>query len=379
MGNVRRASLAAALAAAPIALAYRFALAYRVRAGYPRRTPSIVDPSDVGLPFEEVAVPAAGGLELPGWFIPARGGEPGPGVVLVHGWESVRDRTLPMAEFLHAAGFHCLTIDVRGHGANPPELLPVSAGEFGGDALAAFRFLVDRPNVTVGAIVGHSMGGMGALLAAAADPRVAAVVATSAPSDAYRLTRLTFRLAHLPLPVPIAYPLGWLTTRVFLRPRGHRIDAVSAETAVARYDGPVLLAHGRDDAVVPIDDLDRLAAAARSNAGRRGPVEVEIIEGGLHSWLYEFPEYRRVVARFLATALGGPYAPDEAGDRAAAIDARRLPQGETAFAAIEDEPGGFRLLAGVLRPLPTIEGVGVDDGGTPPESAATAGPSGPGA
>jgi alpha-beta hydrolase superfamily lysophospholipase len=379
MGNVRRASLAAALAAAPIALAYRFALAYRVRAGYPRRTPSTIVPSDVGLPFEAVTIPAEGGLDLPGWFIPARDGAPGPGVVLVHGWESVRDRTLPMAEFLHAAGFHCLTLDVRGHGANPPERLPVSAGEFGADALAAFRYLVERPEVTAGAIVGHSMGGMGALLAAAADPRVAAVVATSAPSDPYRLTRLTFRLAHLPLPAPVAYPLGWLTTRVFLRPRGHRIEAVSAETAVARYDGPVLLAHGRDDTVVPTEDLDRLAAAARSNPDRRGRVEVEIIEGGLHSWLYEFPEYRRSVARFLAEALGGPYSPDEAGDRAAAVNARRLPQGETAFSPIEDEPGGFRLLAGILRRLPQIPGGPVDDGGSAAEAAPpTVGPSGPG-
>ena len=43
----------------------------------------------------------------------------------------------------------------------------------------------------------------------------------STPADPYRLTRQTFRLAHLPIPDPIAYPLAWLTTRVYLRPRGH--------------------------------------------------------------------------------------------------------------------------------------------------------------
>ena len=46
-----------------------------------------------------------------------------------------------MIQFLTAAGFHCLTIDVRGHGENPAETLPVSAGEFGTDALAAFEAL----------------------------------------------------------------------------------------------------------------------------------------------------------------------------------------------------------------------------------------------
>ena len=30
-----------------------------------------------------------------------------------------------MAVFLHAAGFHSLTFDVRGHGENPAEMLPI--------------------------------------------------------------------------------------------------------------------------------------------------------------------------------------------------------------------------------------------------------------
>src|SRR6188508_102784 len=263
MGLVTRAGLAAAIAAAQVGLAYRFALAYRARAGYPRRFPPTMSPADLGLPFETLSV-RSGDEDLPAWFIPAGSGEPGPGVALIHGWESARDRTLPLALFLHAAGFHTLTIDVRGHGANPPEPLPLSAGEFGADARAAFRALLDRPEVTEAAIAGHSMGAIGAILAAAADPRVAAVVATSAPADPYRLTRQTFRLAHLPIPDVIAYPLAWLTTRVYVRPRGHRVEDVSATRAIARYRGPILLAHGDDDSVVPVAHIDRLAAAARS-------------------------------------------------------------------------------------------------------------------
>src|SRR5687767_1609296 len=166
MGFVRRAGLAAAIAAAPLGLAYRFALAYRARAGYPRQNPPQISPADLGLPFEATTV-RSGELDLPAWFIPARGGQPGPGVALIHGWESARDRTLPNALFLHAAGFHCLTIDVRGHGANAAEALPLSAGEFGLDAAAAFDALLARPEVTVGAIVGHSMGAIGAILAGA--------------------------------------------------------------------------------------------------------------------------------------------------------------------------------------------------------------------
>jgi hypothetical protein len=347
MSRVRRAGIFSAIVAAPFALAYRFALIYRRRAGYPRPHPPLATPADIGLPFEDVVVPIDGSDGLAGWFIPARDGAPGPGVALVHGWESARDRTLPMVRFLHAAGFHCLTVDVRGHGANPAEALPISAGEFGADALAAFRGLVARPEVTVGAISGHSMGAIGAILAGAADDRVAAVVATSAPSDPYRLTRQTFRLAHLPIPDVIAYPLAWLTTRVYLRPRGHRVATVSASAALVAHARPVLLIHGTADDVVPAGHLDRLLRAARA-AGR--PVESLVIPGGRHSWLYEFPEYRRAVARFLAASLGGPLAPDEAGEIAAAVPVVRMPEAEAPFEAIAAEPGGVRTLAGVVLP-----------------------------
>jgi uncharacterized protein len=348
--TLRRAGLAAALAAAPFALAYRFALVYRGRAGFPRPYELRAEPGSFGLPFEAVTVDAPG-ASLPAWFIPARGGAPGPGVVLVHGWESGRDRTLPMAQFLHAAGFHVLTVDVRGHGANEPEHLPVSAGEFGVDTMAAFEALMDRPEVTKGAIAGHSLGGVGAILAAAADPRVGALVSTSAPSEPYRLTRQTFRLARLPIPDPVAYPLAWLTTRIYLRPRGHRVAAISASAAIARYEGPVLLVHGDTDDVVPLPHLrrlERLAREAREGRPDAAPVETLVIEGGHHSWLYEFPAYRRTVARFLAESLGGPLSPDEAGEIAARVPAARIADGERPLSAIAAEPGGFRSLVGVI-------------------------------
>ncbi len=362
-----RAGVAAAIAAAQFGLAYRFALAYRARAGYPRRFPPTMSPADLGLPFERVSVPSEG-ADLPAWLIPARDGAPGPGVVLIHGWESARDRTLPLALFLHAAGFHSLTFDVRGHGENPAEVLPVSAGEFGLDGLAAFRVLIERPEVTAGAVVGHSMGAIGAILAAAAEPRVAAVVATSSPADPYRLTRQTFRLARLPIPDPIAYPLAWLTTRVFLRPRGHVVADISATDAIARYRGPILLAHGDEDQVVPFAHMGRLAVAARrvrTAEPAAAPVETMVVPGGQHSWLYEHAAYRAGVARFLASALDGPLDPDEAAAIAAATPAQRIPAAEERLSAVDTMPGGFRSLAQVALPgatrIPDLEALATAD------------------
>jgi dipeptidyl aminopeptidase/acylaminoacyl peptidase len=346
----RKLGVTAALTVGPIA-AWRFAQAYKARAGYPHRHPPAHDPSALGLAFEAVAVPS-GGVDLPAWWIPARGGAPGPAVLLIHGWESARDRTLPNALILNAIGIHVLTLDVRGHGANPAEELPLTAGEFGEDALAGVRALLARPDVTAVAVLGHSMGGIGALLAAAAEPRVAAVVAASAPADPYRLTRQTFRLAKLPLPGPFAWPLAWLTTHVFLLPRGHSVREVSAARAIERYHGPVLLIHGDADRVVPfghLATLENAAQRARESEPSAPDVEVLAIPGGEHSWLYEFASYRGAVARFLTEAFGGPLTPDEAERIARATPATRLPQREHPFSAIEPEAGGLKTLAKAIR------------------------------
>jgi pimeloyl-ACP methyl ester carboxylesterase len=350
MTTGRRLGVTAALTVGPIA-AWRFAQAYRARAGYPHRHAPEHDPSDLGLAFETLSI-LSGGVDLPAWWIPAREGAPGPAVLLVHGWESARDRTLPNALLLNAIGMHVLTIDIRGHGLNPPEELPLTAGEFGADALAGVQALLARADVTAVGILGHSMGGIGALLAAAAEPRVRGVVAASTPADPYRLTRQTFRLARLPLPGPLAWPLAWLTTHVFLEPRGHTVGSVSAARAIETYGGPVLLIHGDADRVVPVGHLDRLERAAEKS--RRGdpdaaPLETLMIPGGQHSWLYEFASYRGVVGRFLAASLGGPLSPGEAEAVARATPATRLPQREHPFSAIKDEPGGVRTFVRAIR------------------------------
>jgi pimeloyl-ACP methyl ester carboxylesterase len=190
------------------------------------------------------------------------------------------------------------------------------------------------------------------LLAAAAEPRVRGVVAASTPADPYRLTRQTFRLARLPIPGPFAYPLAWLTTHVFLQPRGHTVRSVSAARALERYRGPVLLIHGDDDRVVPVGHLRRLERAAlnaRAGDAAAGPVEVLVLPGGEHSWLYEYASYRGTVARFLARALGGPVTPAAAEAIARATPAARLPQREHPFSAIDAEPGGVRTLVRAIR------------------------------
>jgi dienelactone hydrolase len=131
------------------------------------------------------------------------------------------------------------------------------------------------------------------------------------------------------------------------------VAAVSATAAIARYAGPVLLAHGAEDGIVPRSHFDRLAAAVR--AGRThdpnaAPVETLVVAGGQHSWLYEDAGYRRTVAGFLTRALGGPFDPDSAADLAAATPSERIPEAEAGFGAVDELHGGLRTLAQVALP-----------------------------
>lgn len=321
------AALAAVAAPATLALLVaRFGALYRERAGFPSRTDILGDPGDRGLPWEPVAIPSAG-RELPGWFIPGAGNDPRPAVVLVHGWSSNRSRMLPFATFLRAAGFHSLTFDVRGHGENPPEDLPVTAVEFGADALAAVESVLARPDVRGVAILGHSMGGAGASLAAAARPGIGALVVMSAPADPRLLVRETFRMADLPLPGILAHPLAWVSLRSLLRPRRHRARDASARRAIAAYPGPVLLVQGDADELLPMRDLRLLERAALSR-GPEAESEVLVVVDGHHRWLYEDAQFRRTVAAFLARHLVGPLAAEDAGAAAAAAAVFRPPDAE---------------------------------------------------
>jgi uncharacterized protein len=339
----------AAGGAAGLAAAYRFALRYRERVGLPHPSPVEGSPADFGLEFERVEVPA-GDHSLAAWFVPAEdsGAAAGsaaspvaemgrlPGIVIVHGWESNRGRTFAHVRYLHAAGFHCLVFDVRGHGDNPPETLPMNVPEFAEDTAAAARWLAARPEVSSVGVLGHSMGGAGAVVAATHEPAIRAVVSLSAPADLVRMTRKTFDMAEMRIPEPIATPLAWFSAAILLVPRHHAVVDASATAAAARYRGPLLLIHGAQDHGVPVEDLEHIARAANEHRARADDPEVEtlVLPDFGHRWLYEDAGCRRRIAAFFARWLGGPLAPEVAGERAASTVVERPPEPVYGFGAL---------------------------------------------
>ena len=114
---------------------------------------------------------------------------PAPAVVLVHMLTRTREDWRPLAERLQAAGITAFAIDLRGHGQSEGSAAPAPVMAL--DVHAALSWLAGRPEVVprAVAIVGASLGGSLALLAAADDSAVRGVALLSPASD-YRGVRL---------------------------------------------------------------------------------------------------------------------------------------------------------------------------------------------
>jgi dienelactone hydrolase len=135
-------------------------------------------PADRGMSYRDVEFQTTDGVTLSGWYVPSTDGA---AVVLMHGAGSTRSGVLDQAEVLADHGFGVLLFDARGHGRS--EGRAMDFGWYGdADASAAVSFLQRQPDVDDERIaaMGMSMGGEQAIGAAAADPRIRAVVAEGA-------------------------------------------------------------------------------------------------------------------------------------------------------------------------------------------------------
>ncbi len=135
-------------------------------------------PSALGLEYQSVTLTTTDGVELAAWYIP---GTKRAGAVVMHGAGSTRSDVLDQAAVLARSGYTLVLIDARGHGDSRGTAMDF--GWYGNlDIAAGTAFLASRPEVDPGRIgvVGFSMGGEEAIGAAAADPRIRAVVAEGA-------------------------------------------------------------------------------------------------------------------------------------------------------------------------------------------------------
>jgi pimeloyl-ACP methyl ester carboxylesterase len=250
--------------------AYQLGVVLAVKYGWKnKRVPHRRDPSLLGLGFETVRIPTAGGKTLHGWWIASEHGR-ARCLVLVHGWGRNVERMLPWIELLHPAGFDLLTFDARHHGSSDEDGYATML-KFSEDIRAAVGWAVRRSGAAEVGVLGLSVGGSAAIHAASLEPRIAAVATVGAfadPSDPRATIGRHWWVLALGLP---------LAFRLVERRIGFRFRDVAPEQVIAKARARFLLIHGTDDVVVPVSNARRLAAAGDSK------VQTWIIPGRGHS------------------------------------------------------------------------------------------------
>ena len=142
------------------------------------RDPIIETPADYGLPFEEVTVTTADGLNLAGWYVPSQNGA---AIIAQHGFKGAgRQDLLLEAEFLQRHGYGVLLTTFRAHDQSEGQMFTFGKDEMK-DFEAWYQYLLSRDDVDpdrIG-ILAESMGAALSLKYAARNPNIKAVVAHS--------------------------------------------------------------------------------------------------------------------------------------------------------------------------------------------------------
>lgn len=245
--------------------------------------------------YEEVSFRADDGVRLSGWWLP----RPGTRRIVVGlaGHRSAKSDLLGIGSGLWRAGNNVLLFDWRSRGESEVAQHSLAYYELR-DAEAALSYALERlPGARLG-LVGYSMGASVAILLAAREPRVAAVVADSPFTGVAEV--VAHGAAQKRLPAGLVVPLADALTRWRY---GYRFGAVRPIDAVAAISPrPLLLIHGSADSLIPVSHAHALYAAAREPKARW------ILEGAEHCGAYfaNRAGYIERVAGFFAQHLEPP-------------------------------------------------------------------------
>ena len=249
----------------------------------------VLTPDKLGLAYEEIRFKASDGVELYGWFLPAKGAAIGT-ILQLHGnAENISTHFTSLA-WMPERGFNVFAFDYRGYGASEGE--PTLEGSQR-DIDAAVRLLFSRSGVDRDRVVmyGQSLGGALAAYYVAHSPyrdRLRALILESAFSGYVDIVRE--KLAdHW-----FTWPFQWI-------PYLTVDDRFSPLPTMARISPlPLLVLHGDQDAVVPVQDGRRLYEAARE------PKQLWIVLGAGHiETMRNTAERDRLVA-YLREVLAPP-------------------------------------------------------------------------
>lgn len=226
-------------------------------------------PAQWGLVYEDVALQAADGVRLHGWYVPAAGAEQV--LLFFHGNAGNISHRRASLEIFHRLGLNVLMIDYRGYGQS--EGSPDEAGLYR-DAMAAWDYLIDERGFAADEVVifGRSLGGAVAVQLASQVPARGLIVESSL-SSARDFARVVFPL---------------LSRLIVLR---YDFNSVAK---LPQVQAPVLVLHSPEDEVMPFHLGERVFAAAPE------PKLFVRLRGDHNNGFYlSQPEYEQALAEWL--------------------------------------------------------------------------------
>ncbi len=224
----------------------------------------------MNLAYEEVSFYSGDGLILRGWFYPAEDPH-APAVISAPATSHDQCSGLSLVQPLHRAGYHVLLFSYRGHGQSDGNAFGFSYGaRESKDIDAAVNFLAKAKGITKIGLIGHSAGAVSALLSAARNPRVGAVVAAS-PFSSMEAIWNNNRPKFLPSCI------FKFTLRLVEWRKGFSRHAVRPQDVISQISPrPILLIHGEDDQRVSTQQAKDLFLAAKR------PVSLWLVKGASH-------------------------------------------------------------------------------------------------
>jgi len=256
---------------------------------------TLLEPKDAGLPQEDVAIATRDGLKLSCWLVKhprtARGT-----IVYLHGVGDCKIGGVPYAKLFFQNGFNVFLYDSRRHGNS--EGIYCTYGFYEKfDLSTVIDYLHSRRDMHVGKIgvFGTSMGAAVALLAAAIDDRISAIIAEAGFTD-LRTIMVDYQKLIIKLP--------WHFLRNVAMSRSQKIAKfkareVSPLQAVQQVRKPILFIHGTDDSRIRTE----YSHALYENANE--PKELLLVHKGDHNDLLNVggSEYERRIMAFFERYL----------------------------------------------------------------------------
>jgi len=216
------------------------------------------DPSELGLDYEDVTFVASDGVELHGWFVPGSSRN-STTFLWFHGNAGNISHRLDNLKLLHnELGVSVFLFDYRGYGRSQGS--PSEHGTYL-DAEAALAYLGSRREGSLERVIyfGRSLGAAVAVEMGVRHPPYALILESGFPSVPYMARR--------------AYP--FFPIWPFLRTQ------YDSQAKMADVNAPVLILHGDEDDIVPIEAGKLLFDAAKE------PKQFHTIYGAGHNDTYQ--------------------------------------------------------------------------------------------